>query len=211
MRVLTVAVLFLAMSAAVLGQEGGPKTSQGPASQVEQNQNDVGTAQNDQSPIEAQPAPDHVVYLIYFRHLANLDQVAAQREAEGKDGGGWRSHEQRAASLSEEEGYTLKRIAYDCLQSVAEVDKKIQSVVAAFHTQHPQGEYLKSGVPPELVQLEKEKTEIINAHIDQLKLLLGNRPFDKLARHIAKHFKGSIRQIPLNAPPESSKLPGGGR
>lgn len=210
MRVLTVAALFLAMSAAVLGQEGGPKTSQGPASQVEQNQNGAGTAQNDQSPVDAQPAPDHVVYLIYFRHLANLDQVAAQREAEGKDGGGWRSHEQRAASLSEEEGYILKRIAYDCLQSVAEVDKKIQNVAAAFLAQHPLGEYLKSGPPPELTQLEEEKARIINAHIDQLKSALGKDAFGKLVLHIAKSFMPSVKQVPASATPKS-QVPGGGR
>jgi len=209
MRVLTVAALFLAMSAAALGQAGEPRTSQVPASQVEHSQTAAGEVQNDQALADAQPVPDHVIYLLYFRHLANLDQVAAQREAEGKEGRGWRSHEQRAAGLSEEEGNILKQVAYDCIQAVTEVDKKIQNVIANFHAQHPQGEYLRVPPPPELTQLEEEKMQTINLHIEQLESRLGEDAFKKLTSHVSNNFKASVKQLPIQSPPLRAKMPGG--
>jgi hypothetical protein len=211
MRVLTVAALFFAMSAAALGQAGEPRTSQVPASQVEHSQTAAGEVQNDQALADAQPVPDHIIYLLYFRHLANLDQVAAQREAEGKEGRGWRSHEQRAAGLSEEEGNILKQVAYDCIQAVTEADRKIQNVITNFHAQHPRGEYNRVPPPPELPQLEKEKTQIINAHIEQLKSLLGEDAFNKLAAHLNRDFKTSVKRLPVQSPPLRAKIPGGGR
>lgn len=211
MRALIVAVVLLVVSRAACGQAGEPKTSQDRASQVEHNQTAAGEVQNDQAPADAQPVPDHVIYLIYFRHLANLDQVAAQREAEGKEGGGWRSHEQRAAGLNEDEGKVLKQVAYDCIQAVTEVDKKIQNVIANFHAQRPQGEYLRVPPPQELTQLEEEKTQIINAHIEQLESRLGEDAFKKLTAHVSNNFKPSVKQLPVQSPPPTAKLPGGGR
>jgi hypothetical protein len=64
--------------------------------------------------------------------LKNLDDAGAKLEAEGKNGDGWRTHEQRESGVSPSEGEILKEAAYACLESVRKVDQEIQQKVAAF-------------------------------------------------------------------------------
>ena len=208
MRVLVAATVVLAGLCASISQAGEVDKKGARA-------NDVGAVaivanQIDQGGTDAPPIPDTVVYLIYFRHLANVDQVAAAREAEGKDGHGWRTHEQRAAGLTDGEANLLKQIAYDCLQAVAETDGEMENVPASIPDQHPFGGFLRPPRQTVLAQLEDQKTQIITAHINQLKAQLGDDGFNKLATYLAQTFTASLRQQLIRLP-SPTRLSGGGR
>lgn len=79
-------------------------------------------AQNDQQANQSsqmtEGVPKWLSYESYFEHIAGLDKAAAQLEAQGKDGKPWRTFEQHQTGLTDEEGATLKKIAYDCNQAV---------------------------------------------------------------------------------------------
>jgi hypothetical protein len=213
MRVLTVAALFLAMSAAASGQAGEPNTSQDRASQVEQNRDSA--SQSGTSPAKpsdsshaaniAPQVPAYVIYRFFFLHLDNLDQVALQEEAKGNNGDGWRTHEQRAARLLDEEGKILKQVAYDCNKAIRELDEKEQSIALAFQSQHPNGESLTLPPPPELLSLQDEKIAVVSSHISDLRVQLGADAFKKLDDYVQSKFTG----VSPSAPAPQSKRSGG--
>src|ERR1700727_3822411 len=74
------------------------------------------TVQNDKQANEASQMsdlPKWLSYESYFEHIAGLDKAATQLEAKGKDVKPWRTFEQHQTGLTDEEGSTLKKIAYD--------------------------------------------------------------------------------------------------
>jgi len=145
-----------------------------------------------------------VTYQLFFLHLASLNQIAAQEEAKGRNGTGWRTHEQRAAQLNEEEGRILQQVASDCNQAVKDLNEKADSVVAAFRTQHPNEESFRLP-PPELVSLQDQKTIIVNSYVTDLQVKLGADAFRKLDDYIQSKFNN----VSQPAPSPESRRPGG--
>ncbi|HZI58596.1 MAG TPA: hypothetical protein VFF39_17580 [Verrucomicrobiae bacterium] len=222
MRVLTVAALFLAMSAAASGQAGSPRTSQDPASPLEKNQDSasqLGTSpakpsdngQADvavpQIPSDVSPLPAWVTYRFFFLHVANLDKVAAQEEANGKEGEKWRTHDQRVARLSEEEGKIVRQEAHDCNQEVSDMDAKIQAEASVFRTQYPTGRDRDILLPPELEYRWQQRIQIINSHIDQLRLMLGEDSFQKLDSYVHRDFEPVVMTVPDTPVPPAKDKP----
>jgi hypothetical protein len=138
------------------------------------------------------------MYGLFFEHLASLDEVADEQAAAGNADAatGWRTHEQHAAGLSDEEGKILKQAAYDCNQAVKNQDAKIQAAISAFHDQYPNGQFLSIPLPPELIQLDQDRIAIINSQIDQLRLGLGDESFQKLDSYIQANFQAPVQVTP---------------
>jgi len=137
-----------------------------------------------------QPIPDHVLYRFFFAHLESLDRIAAQQEAAGKDGEGWRSHEQRAAGLSAEEGAVVKRVAAECNRAVRGQQAKLRAAIAAAKSQAGSGE---RNPPPEVHALAKAEEEIVEQHIGQLRSQLGEAGFQKLDGYLKTSVKVHIK------------------
>src|SRR5262245_25001962 len=72
-------------------------------------------------------------FLFFFQHLANLDAAADAAEAAGNppDASSWRSLDQRAAGLTDQEGAILKQVAYGCNQALRDHDAEVQAAAAA--------------------------------------------------------------------------------
>ncbi len=188
MRTLTITAALLWVSTLALGQ--GPQTQTGEPTTGQQ------TAQ---AQVGSHPELDYVKYRVFFRHLANLDQHATEVEAKGKNGDGWRTHEQRAIGLNADEGTILKQIAYDCNQAVEDQDAKIKAGLDAFRAQYPHGQFAKVEPPQELVQLWQERTQIITSHIEQLKSALGGPSFYKVDRYVQTLYKTAVTTPPVPA------------
>jgi hypothetical protein len=201
------------MSGAAFCQAGEPKASQDRASQVEKNQDSTsqsGTgparpSDNGQGAVAAPQVPPYVIYRFFFLHLDDLDQVALQEEARGNSGEGWRSHEERAAQLNEEEGKILKQVAYDCNKALRDLDEKAKATIAASRAQDPNGKSVNLPLPPELVSLQDEQIAIVNSSVDDLRVKLGADSFKKLDDYIQTRFKTSTQP----ASTSDSKRPGG--
>lgn len=132
--------------------------------------------------------PDRVVYRFFFAHLENLDRVASQLEAAGKDGKGWRSHEQRAAGLSADEGAALKRVAADCNLAVKQHRARMRAALAA---RPGRGKSFQEP-SPELRQLAQDGEQIVDRRIEELRSRLGEPAFQKLDSYLRKSFKPRI-------------------
>jgi hypothetical protein len=143
-----------------------------------------------------QQIPDPIVYRFFFAHLENLDKVAAQQEARGKDGNAWRSHEQRAAGLSAAEGAVLKQVATDCNLAVKQQRARMRAAFAA-QMQAAQGKSLR-GPSPELRQLAQEGDEMVGQRIERLRAELGEAAFRKLDDYLQRSFKPKIKAQPVS-------------
>jgi hypothetical protein len=138
--------------------------------------------------------PPRVVYQFFFQNLAHFDAMAAELEAEGKDGSRWRTHVQRLAGLTVTEGQILKEVAFDCNKQTEANDKRIGGMIKVLRQQYPLSQYLK--IPsPELDQLWEKRTQIINDHIVELQVLLGQTSFQKLDDYVQGPFR-SARKDP---------------
>jgi hypothetical protein len=149
---------------------------------------------------DSQPIPDYVLYRFFFAHLENLDRIASQLEAAGKDGQGWRSHEQRAAGLGAEEGAILKQVAAGCNLALEKQRATIKAAIAKAgpSLQEPSAE---------LRQLGEEEERIVAQRVARLRSRLGEAAFQQLDRYLQQSFRAKIKMQAAS----TARVPGGGR
>lgn len=140
----------------------------------------------------AAPLSQEVLYRFFFRHLAALDELAASRDAVGK-GDVWRTHEQRAAGLTGAEGQAMKQVAFDCNRAVAGLDERYRGTLADIRAQIPRGQPMPAEHRAELRRLRQERTQIVRAHVEQLRSALGGASFQKLDAYLHARFHGSLQ------------------
>ncbi len=199
MRILTTVAVLLGITSIAYGQTqpgsirppGGTGTDPGPAPTV----------------------PAAVLYRLYFQHLETLDAFAARLEAAGREGGAWRTHEQQAVGLSEEDGASLKQVAHDCLQAVRAVDARAKDVATSFRAANPNGAFRTLPPPPELAELQDEQTATLSGCMDRLRTALGEDTFQHLDSYIQTRFGASVTQTTENPGPRAAlrKRVGGAR
>lgn len=114
-------------------------------------------------------------------------------DKEGKDGSSMRGYEAHAAGLNRAEEAVLKRVAFDCNQALAELDRKRAEIAVAFQALHPGKESFQASPPPEMKQLQQVKKTIIQSHIDELKSNLGPATFQKLDAYVEQRMASAIR------------------
>ena len=79
------------------------------------------SARNDSS--QASPKiPTQITYLFLFKRVDNLDKMAAQEEAKGKDGKVYRQYYKDKAKITDEQNDALFKVAKDCLADVSKKD-----------------------------------------------------------------------------------------
>lgn len=146
-------------------------------------------------PIEFHPVvspseeiPEWVIYEVFFNNMFVLDQVADQDDKNGDHQGAalWRTHDQRAAGLNDAEGQIIKEVMLDCNRAVKAQDEKLRDALRKFRLRT--GGDITAPVPPEMYQIHDERIAIIKAHIDQLRVALGQSSFQKLDTYIRAEF-----------------------
>lgn len=205
--------LFVGMSLLALSQAGWSQTAQAiPGSQpslpghlikgLDDAPPKPPGASGQSSAVEQQ-IPVEVQYRFFFLHLANLDHVADKLEKEGKDGSALRGYEARAAGLSTSEESLTKQVAFDCNHAIEDLDARVKvafTALAAFRKQHGSAEWLQAAPSPELHQLQLERTQIIRAHMDQLKAMLGDESFQKLDGYVHQRMKSAAHSSSPSRP-----------
>jgi hypothetical protein len=135
------------------------------------------------------------VFHFFFQHLVNLDAAADAAEAADNtlDASAWRTLDQVAAGLTEQEGTILKGVAYGCIQALQDHDTGVQARPI------PGGDE-----PPERMQ-------IVSAAIDQLRTQLGEDVYQTLASYVQETFGPDVEaviNIPIGPmPPTPPELP----
>jgi hypothetical protein len=171
-----------------------------PSAQI-QNPEDVTIDVTEDAPT---PAPAWMVYRVFFLHLAHLDQLADQDNANGNVEGanGWRAFEQQAAGLTEGETQLLKQVAYSCNDQLKVLGAALQTQITSFRAQYPNGQFLTVPVPQEVIQSFQQNVTTINSCIDQLSAGLGAASFQKLDSYIQTRFQTG-QNIPIPGPTPS--------
>jgi hypothetical protein len=152
--------------------------------------------------------PSDFLYETLFDNMAMLDRIAEQDDRQGKHemAARWRTHDQRAAGLNETEGEILKEVALDCHQAVQEQNAKIIALLQKLDAQRVPG--VKVQPSPELVQLNQDRTAIIEAHIEKLREALGEGSFAKLDHYVRSTFHAETTkpsQQPSSTPANGKK------
>lgn len=147
----------------------------------------------------SESVPDSILYRFYFAHLENLDRVAAQQEAAGKEGLGWRTHEARAAGLTPEEGEVLRQVAADCNRLVRENRSRLQAALAPERSPKSAGKAVQD--PQEnILPLAADDERAVLERVDELRTRLGEAAFQKLDRYLRASFRPRITTRAVPAP-----------
>src|SRR5260370_8145270 len=114
-------------------------------------------------------------------HVGHVEQAADEQEKKHKESeaAAWRTHEQHAVDLSDDEAKTLKEVALDCNRALKDQDQKMEAFRNNYHSQHP-GDVQP---PPEYTQLWDERIQIISNHITHLNQALIPSRFHTLNTH----------------------------
>lgn len=88
--------------------------------------------------------------------------------------------------MNDEEARKLNEIAVACVEQVSKQDARALVVIQKFQSQFPGGR-VPAGMklpppPPELMELQQERDQIILAAKSQLAAELGDASFDKVAK-----------------------------
>lgn len=180
---LVAALSAASLSASALAQTGQNASSQQPA-----------------GALAAQTAPDYIVYRVFFSHVAEREQMAAQLEAQGKNAEDLRAHDWQAAGLTADEGSSMKQIALNCIQALSDQSEHMRAELAAQGVQ-PSNSASASNQP---LQQYEHRSGIVNDHITQLKQALSDESFAKLDKYV----RGLLRATsPNSLAPLPTQLP----
>lgn len=142
----------------------------------------------------SQAVPDQVIYRFFFRHVETFDKVAEKLESQGKDGHGFRTHDQRLSGLTEDEGALVKRIAYDCNQALKNAEAKVPAIskaptVQSLGKENPSQAETRAARANARVEING----IMDSYIVQLQATLGEASFQKLDKYV----KSIVRPITM--------------
>lgn len=151
-----------------------------------------------------QPLPNLARYRLFFKHVVAMQQLADDREKAGntKSAEGWRTHDQRLAGLTQEEGNLLKQVATECVNGLSERDTEIAKIYSGARS---------SGGPSSsdlgtLRELRAEKETVLQSHIDSIRVALGESSFSKLDTYVTALFNSAtITRVPVNPPGSSTR------
>ncbi len=129
--------------------------------------------------------PDRTIYHFFFLHVVDLDQTGDKVEAEGKNADYYRTLDQKAAGLTDDEGAKVKQVAHDCVQILNEQKAKTEATIEARKAQSETSprNLLTKG---EMAANMTASNAALDEHIAQLKEILGEESFAKLDAYVKK-------------------------
>jgi hypothetical protein len=127
--------------------------------------------------------PEHVKYYFVLRHIALLNQEAAEAERKGEDSTKYRQHYKNFAALKDGQVGTLNQIAADCLREMVPLDARVKQLVSESRAKLPGGK-LEAGQPfpqgsSELKQLDAERDQVMQRAYARLRESFGEVEFKR--------------------------------
>ena len=149
-------------------------------------------------------ATERSYYSHLFHHIVFLNRKADEQEQSGKDGEPLRTLYRRQIGLSEKQSRALYEISLDCVNAVAQQDKKAKQIIDQLRAQYPsgkieQGEKLRPP-PAELQAMQEERNQIILAARNRLRSALGEENFSRLDAFVKTSVTLDTRQIAKTMP-----------
>lgn len=143
------------------------------------------------------------LYRHFLAYQNHLDRVGTALDQKGEDGSEFRNHFQRILGFSDAEFAPIRDTALRLEQELKQHDAKIKAVIDATRAQHPR--VLRSvaelpPLPPELVQLQKDRDALIEREVTQLNTALGAQGAVKLQKVIENDFAPNVRVQSVHPP-----------
>jgi hypothetical protein len=188
------------------------KPGTGPAAAADPSQ-DAATASASQTKtvLQSTPVSDEVLYRMFFRFVATVDELADKLEKEGKPEAAtaWRNHVRQRAGLNELEGTLMKEIAFDCNKTLTTSNAELKTAITGFRATHPRSTASQALMSPELSEVRTSYEQITSSHLERLKVQLGQPSFDKLDAFVRDLFKASATISPVDqqATPAAKRIP----
>jgi len=152
------------------------------------------------------PPSPVIVYGAFFRQIVQLEGIAGELDAQGRNGAELRAYVKSATGLTEPQVKLLKTVAVACDAALRQKDAQAQALIREIRSRTPGGR-LKSRselpqVPRELLQLQSEHDAIVQSHIASLETVLGPAAFQRLHEYVTQSFaKGiTLRHLPPGQP-----------
>jgi hypothetical protein len=155
------------------------------------------------------PLPLRLLYRHFLAFQNQLDRAAAARDRQGKDGSGLRNHYQNELGFTDAQFDAVRQAGLRLESELKQQDAKAKAVIDAVRAQHPR--VLKSAadlppVPPELVELQKGRNDLIDQEVDHLKTELGPAAAAKLDNYLQRNFASNVKVQSVPPPPAQGRF-----
>lgn len=143
--------------------------------------------------------PEHIPYLVLFRHISYLKKQGDQLRSQGQDDSGFRRRFVKQFALDDDQFEKMNQIAADTESRVAEIDKKADVIIDSFRKRFPEGELPPGVVPPpppaELLALQQERDGTIVRARDRLRAELGELEFMRVDEIVKIHLASNVNRM----------------
>ena len=147
-----------------------------------------------------------MIYRFFFQIVENADHQAEKMESEGKNADELRTHYQREAGLTADEGTTMKQIAYECNQALKDRAARKAEAREAYGTAWrpsccTQGVHSHDATEP-----PHETRDLVNSFTERLRSMLGESSYQKLDAYIKRNTRNAppkpgVHAVPAPPPP----------
>jgi hypothetical protein len=141
--------------------------------------------------------PDHVTYEFLFRHVANLESLADQRDRAGKDSTAIRNKVRNDFSLGNVQAESLKSVAFECLKQAQQLDEQAHQIIAQTRTLYPKGRLSGQPAPkcpPALYVLQAERNNVFLAARLTLQQQFGDTAFAVFDNQVKQRYAKDIHK-----------------
>jgi hypothetical protein len=140
-----------------------------------------------------------------------LDRTAANLDQHGGNGDELRNRFQRKLGFSSSQFTVVRQSALKLETDLKQKDAQAKTIIDAFHAKYPPGKVQTlPPPPPELTQLQKEREELIERDVDDLKAQLGSEASAKMDGFIQNDFAPSVKfhSVHIPIPKDARTSPG---
>jgi hypothetical protein len=143
--------------------------------------------------------PDPAVYRSFFRQVAQLKQVSGPVLINGQASGLKQPTIQETLSLTENEAQILSGLAADFELKSRTLDGAVRLSTFEARLRSIESEGASTAVEQQRKNLERQRDEIVQDHIQQLKVEFGDSRFEALDAYVRSRRAGSSFFPPLPA------------
>jgi hypothetical protein len=155
--------------------------------------------------------PDTILYRALFRHIAHLEEVAANPTTAPAASTDLRAYYQNAAKLTAQEDRDLKRIAQKCDADVKQKDAAAKAIIDSVRARYPGGRLPDRAslpsIPSDLDALKKDRDVALTNCIGDLSQSFGQNEFQRFHQFVKTQFAPQVNWIPLLPPNPSGMNP----
>ena len=147
--------------------------------------------------MDRQLPPDHVTYEFLFRHVANLELLADQKEQDGKGSSAIRNSARDDFRLADLQAEYLKSVASDCLQQAQQLDQQARQIIDQTRALYPKGQLTGKPAPKcpaALYVLQAERNNVFLAGRLSLQQQFGDAGFAVFDNLVKQTYSKDIRK-----------------